>query len=307
MDCYITFFYGVIIMKKILKFLLFLILVFGVAGISYQVYSNVRHNAKITNVNKNKKVSFVALGDSLTQGVGDPKKTGGYVSRTKQALNKKGYKHVTTFNYGIAGQRSDQIDKRVQNNVKGLSSSLKKANIIVLTVGGNDLLQSLQSNALVDGKDKFNSRMKQASITYQAKVNKLMNDIRKENKKAPIYVFGIYNPIYVYFANVNVINQYVDKYNQITSGVVLRNKKAHFVGITPLSYGQYKSKAQKEKLVESSDEVSFNPLDILKLDDAKGELNNYISPDDHFHPNNKGYNYMTDRLVSQLFKYNDWN
>ena len=150
-------------------------------------------------MNKNKKISIVALGDSLTQGVGDPKKAGGYVSRTKQALDKKGYKHVTTVNYGIAGQRSDQIDKRVQNNVKGLSSSLKKANIIVLTFGGNDLLQSLQSNALVDGKAKFNSRMKQASITYQAKVNRLMNDIRKENKKAPIYVFGIYNPIYVYF------------------------------------------------------------------------------------------------------------
>ncbi|CAI2601382.1 hypothetical protein AKUA2003_07640 [Apilactobacillus kunkeei] len=284
-----------------------MVLVFSIAGVSYQVYSNVTHKTKITNVNKKKKVSIVALGDSLTQGVGDPKKAGGYVSRTKQALNKKGYKHVTTLNYGIAGQRSDQIDKRVKNNVKGLSTHLKKANIIVLTVGGNDLLQSLQNNALVDGKARFNRKMKQASTLYQEKVTRLMNDIRKENKKAPIYVFGIYNPIYVYFANVDVINQYVKKYNQITSSIVFRSKKAHFVDITPLSYGQYKSKAQKEKLVESSDEVSFNPLDILKLDDTKGELNNYISPEDHFHPNNKGYNFMTDKLVTQLFRFNDWN
>lgn len=307
MDYCIAFFYGVIIIKKILKFLLFLILIFGVAVISYQVYSNVRHKVKITKVNKNKRVFIVALGDSLTQGVGDSKRVGGYVSRTKQALNKNGYKHVTTINYGIAGQRSNQIDKRVQNNVKNLSSNLRKANIIVLTVGGNDLLQSLQSNALVNGKSKFNGRMKQDSITYQAKVHRLMNDIRKENKEAPIYVFGIYNPIYVYFANVNVINQYVSKYNQITLSVVLRDKKAHFIDITPLSYGQYKSKVQKEKLIESRDEVSFNRLDILKLDDTKGELNNYISPDDHFHPNDKGYNFMTDKLLSQLFKYNDWN
>ena len=284
-----------------------MVLVFSIAGVSYQVYSNVTHKTKITNVNKKKKVSIVALGDSLTQGVGDPKKAGGYVSRTKQALNKKGYKHVTTLNYGIAGQRSDQIDKRVKNNVKGLSTHLKKANIIVLTVGGNDLLQSLQNNALVDGKARFNRKMKQASTLYQEKVTRLMNDIRKENKKAPIYVFGIYNPIYVYFANVDVINQYVKKYNQLTSSIVFRSKKAHFVDITPLSYGQYKSKAQKEKLVESSDEVSFNPLDILKLDDTKGELNNYISPEDHFHPNNKGYNFMTDKLVTQLFRFNDWN
>lgn len=294
-------------MRRLVKLFLFLVIIIGIGGVTYQVYSNSKHPNKLHQINKNKPISIVALGDSLTQGVGDPKKEGGYVSRTKQSLEKKGYKNVNIVNYGIAGQRSDQIDKRVEKNVNGLSSKIERSNLIILTVGGNDLLQSLQNNALVESKTKFNRNMVKASFTYRYRLKHLIKEIRQRNKKAPIYVFGIYNPVYVYFANVSVINEYVRKFNKITYSVMLSDKRLHFIDISALSYGQYRTEKQRKNLIKSSNDISGNPLDILKLNETKGELNNYISPADHFHPNDKGYDFMTDKLVSKLIKFNDWD
>lgn len=294
-------------MRRLVKLFLFLVIIIGIGGVTYQVYSNSKHPNKLHQINKNKPISIVALGDSLTQGVGDPKKEGGYVSRTKQSLEKKGYKNVNIVNYGIAGQRSDQIDKRVEKNVNGLSSKIERSNLIILTVGGNDLLQSLQNNALVESKTKFNRNMVKASFTYRYRLKHLIKEIRQRNKKAPIYVFGIYNPVYVYFANVSVINEYVRKFNKITYSVMLSDKRLHFIDISALSYGQYRTEKQRKNLIKSSNDISGNPLDILKLNETKGELNNYISTADHFHPNDKGYDFMTDKLVSKLIKFNDWD
>lgn len=293
-------------LKRILKCLLFLLLIGCIAGISFTVMSEkLNSNNSRVNLSKNAKVNIVALGDSLTQGVGDPKKSGGYVSRIKTQLQKRGYKNVQSYNYGIAGQRSDQINARIQQNKNQLTNQLRKANVIVITVGGNDLLQSLQKNALISSDSAFEKNMDVAIKTYQNNLQSLLSHVRRVNATAPTYVYGIYNPVYVYFPNVTKISQYVDKFNVITSHKVKQYRKMHFVDISALTYGQFKTKDQREKLENSNKTISINPFNLIELDGSQGEINNYISPDDHFHPNDKGYDFMTSQLLNAMKKNND--
>ena len=57
----------------------------------------------------------------------------------KQKLNKEHNVSVTTKNFGKTGDRSDQIEKRVETS-KNIQDFLKDADVITMTVGGNDLM-----------------------------------------------------------------------------------------------------------------------------------------------------------------------
>lgn len=94
---------------------------------------------------KKEKVTYVAIGDSLTQGVGDSSKQGGFVPVLSQALESDFNWQVTSRNYGIAGNTSNQILKRMQEK-KDIKRDLKKAKMMTLTVGGNDVIHVIKDN-----------------------------------------------------------------------------------------------------------------------------------------------------------------
>ncbi len=103
-------------------------------------------------------ISLVGLGDSLTHGVGDPENKGGYVHMIKQKLNKEHNVSVTTNNFGKTGDRSDQIEKRVETSKK-LQDALEDADVITMTVGGNDLMQVMQNNFMALAANKLDKVM----------------------------------------------------------------------------------------------------------------------------------------------------
>ena len=94
---------------------------------------------------KNENVTYVAIGDSLTQGVGDSSNQGGFVPVLSQALESDFDWQVTSRNYGIAGNTSNQILKRMQEK-KDIQRDLKKAKVMTLTVGGNDVIHVIKDN-----------------------------------------------------------------------------------------------------------------------------------------------------------------
>lgn len=257
-----------------------------------------------------KQVRLVALGDSLTQGVGDQDNNGGYVGIVKKSIQKKYNTKVTTSNYGVAGDRSDQILKRLNNETK-VQNNLKNADVIVMTVGGNDLMQALEKNAFVSSQSKFSNKMSSAETTYDSKLKELLTTVRKYNHDSPIFLFSVYNPFYVYFANVDSINQSVSEFNE-TSKTTLKNYgPAYFVDVDDLmSHGQYKTKSQQQKLVEQAkkdNDGTASQKQINSIMSKQGtNLNNYISPDDNFHPNHLGYEQMTKKLFASMQKHSSW-
>ena len=88
-------------------------------------------------VQKVSHINLVALGDSLTEGVGDEKNMKGYSGRIAKKIRAQYNVSVTVSNFGKAGDRSDQIKKRLDTQQK-FQKRLQKANVIVMTSGGND-------------------------------------------------------------------------------------------------------------------------------------------------------------------------
>lgn len=256
-------------------------------------------------------VKLVTVGDSLTEGIGDTTDQGGYEKRIAQLIATKDHVKVKTHNYGKAGDRSDQILKRVQNNPTA-QKNIKAADMIVMTSGGNDLQQELFKLIQTKEEKDVLPKVKAQTNEYANSLNELMNYIRTLNPDAPIFIFGNYNPLYVYLANRPDINQAVHLYNAVNSETAHDNKNTYYISIfNRMTYGQFQSKKQQAKL-EKQAEASFNGTvnnEVVKstLNGPNKEKNEYITNSDHYHPNNKGYDQMSKALFKTVQKQkNEW-
>lgn len=255
-------------------------------------------------------IQITAVGDSLTQGIGDNNQ-GGYPTLISQKLTKSKQAIVKSANYGIAGETTNQINTRVTQNKK-VQNGIKRANVITITTGGNDLLAFFKNNALETDTKKLTQKTNVAAKDYQANLQELLTNIRKLNAKANIYLFGIYNPLYVYFPQVNLLTQTVTKWNQTAKTTVARNKRVYFIAIDDqLSNGQYQTAAQRSKLKADSSKVNasstLDAASISTIFSGSGkEINDYLSNDDHFHPNHKGYQIMTNDLYKSMTSHENW-
>ncbi len=93
-----------------------------------------------TYVSASSSVRYVALGDSISTGYG---LTGGEKSFVEQL--KETYPLITTFqNYAKVGATSDDLVSTVQNSLNnGDSFYIRNADIITITIGGNDMMDAL--------------------------------------------------------------------------------------------------------------------------------------------------------------------
>ncbi|MGR3741837.1 SGNH/GDSL hydrolase family protein [Companilactobacillus sp. DQM5] len=265
-------------MKKILLIVTF-ILVILTGGFYYLNVQQRNIPVKIkTEIKAKKNITLVGVGDSLTHGVGDSTNNGGYVNLIKKKIEKKDNINVNTKNFGVSGETSTQIDKRIITD-KNLQKSLKNADIITLTVGGNDLMHILKKyglkltkNEVVNGTDKFEQNL-----------NTLIENIRRNNSRAPIYLISIYNPFGVSLKEVKYMNTAVKNWNGLSKQTATENYKVYFVDI---------------------DSLLTNPK--KKVTDKQGEEQNpYLYNKDHFHPNDEGYKLITNQLYSQMIKNKD--
>ena len=249
-------------------------------------------------------LTLTALGESLTFGVGDTTNKGGYVGLIKTKLDQKQALTVTTHNYGKTGDRSDQIKQRVLDS-KQLQADLKKADVITMTVGGNDLMKVLQQNFNSLAENKLSNAMPKAKAQYAAELQSLLTTVRQYNKTAPIFLISVYNPFYVYFPTLTQMQQYTDEWNEVTKDTIANEAKIYFVDVNKqLSEGQYygRSKATLQKNATTDlNDVADSKLEQLLSDDK--EKNDYLSDEDHFHPNDKGYRYITSRLYQVMLKH----
>ncbi len=124
----------------------------------------------------------------MTEGVGDETARGGFVPILAGDLEDRyDLSNLVTKNYGVAGERSDQI----LNESKMMKTCAKtcQADLITLTVGGNDVLKVIQSNFFGLSIETFTEPMAE----YNERLKDLFAQIRDLNSDAPIYVLGIYN------------------------------------------------------------------------------------------------------------------
>ncbi|MEG2293755.1 MAG: SGNH/GDSL hydrolase family protein [Carnobacterium sp.] len=288
-------------MKRIRSFLGIILFLGVVALIVFQVMMFIsKDNSKTTIIEnkgkessseqiKTKELNLVAIGDSLTEGIGDSTGRGGYVPLVAELLESKDeIETVSTSNYGISGNRSDQILKRIKKDEK-LQNDVKKADVIVLTVGGNDLMKVVRSTLLKVKEDSFIKPQKE----YKERIEETFKELRSLNSDAPIYVFGIYNPFYLYFSEITEMQDIVDSWNETTQSVVEEEQKAHFIPINDILY---KGGNQPELSENQKD-----PIDSSVKDKKESKVfNDLLFEEDNFHPNDSGYELMAQSLFDEM-------
>lgn len=257
------------------------------------------------------KLHYVAIGDSLTEGVGDETKRGGFVPLIADDLQDR-YRltSIEVENYGIAGERSDQILKRIKKETE-IQDNLADADFITLTVGGNDVMKVIQKDFFGLTIQSFEKPMKQ----YQERLRKIFTEIRKKNTTAPVYVLGIYNPFYLNFPEITDMQTIIDNWNNTTQAFIEDQSEAYFIPINDLLYqGLSNEVGVTEQTTEQttsqtpdteSENSSSASMGSSAADDLSQVKNNALYDGDKFHPNNLGYQLMANAVRDELIQTQD--
>lgn len=208
-----------------------------------------------------KDVEIVSVGDSLTQGVGDSTNQGGYIPYLKKDLETlKEVRSANFRNYGVKGNRTDQLEKRLDQ--KEIKKAIKKADLVIITIGGNDVMQVFKDNFSSLQVSKF----EQALVGYKKRLGEIIETIRKNNPETGIVLVGIYNPFMKWFSDIKEVDEIIKEWNQASEQILTKYSKTKFIPIFDIFENQ------EENLLYT----------------------------DYFHPNDHGYKLMAKRIFSYL-------
>ncbi|MBY7144856.1 SGNH/GDSL hydrolase family protein [Virgibacillus sp. NKC19-3] len=206
----------------------------------------------------NQNTHIVAVGDSLTQGVGSSN-GGGYVGILDSALNAEG--QIVSFdNFGIRGNRSDQLLERLDN--PEVSTALEDADIVLITIGANDIMKVVRENFTNLKIEEF----RQERIDYEERLQQIFTKLKHINPNTDIYLLGFYNPFEQYFQDIEELDMIVESWNKTGNDI-----------------------AQEDA------SITFIPtVDLFDDPDAN------LFAEDNFHPNDRGYQRMARRVLDYL-------
>ncbi|MCD5325729.1 MULTISPECIES: SGNH/GDSL hydrolase family protein [Pontibacillus] len=222
-----------------------------------EAVSTVLEGAKEIFVKDN--INIVAIGDSLTQGVGDSSGNGGYVGIIEETLQENN-QDFQIQNFGKRGNRTDQLLDRLKE--EEIAASLQEADVVVITIGANDIMKVVKNNFTSLAYDDFRSELPQ----YEDRLSSIFKTIRSLNEDAHIYLVGLFNPFEQYFSDIPELDQIIYDWNRTSKDVVDRYSNVNYIPIKDLFSG-------------SSEDLYY---------------------EDNFHPNLKGYRLMAERILSYL-------
>ncbi len=214
--------------------------------------------------NHSTSTQIIALGDSLTAGTGDL--TGlGYVGHVRQKLEEQSGQPVYILNnLAIPGYRTEQVLQELSN--QRTRDALAEAELILLSIGGNDLFLGGMGIFVEEKPDEFNAAViVERTPAALRSVEQILTEIRASNASATIVYVGLYNPY-----------------------LPLDTKKTGSLAIQSWN-------AEVFKIINRFDNVFLVPT----YDIFVKEQDRFLAADD-FHPNGDGYERIADRIVQIL-------
>lgn len=244
---------------------------------------------------------ILALGDSLAKGTGDNSGQG-FVRRALEQLSADEGKAELLGNMGINGLTTAGLQSKLQE--EGVQYALRQANIILISIGGNDLFrgsnltgnggggQSALSATDSEGSPAASEAGHSANNTVEGsapvptastdeltpesllsalpdaagRLGSILDTIAEINPQAQIFYVGLYNP----FGDIGDLlvpgNQAVTAWNNAAMDIINTHSNMTLVPTFDL----------------------FNR-----------HLDKYLS-NDHFHPNGDGYQRMSERIVQAV-------
>ncbi|WP_440897867.1 GDSL-type esterase/lipase family protein [Amphibacillus sp. Q70] len=201
-----------------------------------------------------------AIGDSLTQGVGDETSRDGYLSTLKRRLTDLDYR-VRIENFGRRGNRTDQLIERIEEE-NAIQRSIRRADIVLVTAGANDIMQIVRENILNLDEAVFDLELD----NYEERLVDLFELIHSYNEDVEIYLIGFYNPFEGYFDNIEALEEILINWNQTGETVFESYPNGHFIPVH----------------------------DLFQIDHIN------LLADDNFHPNETGYSLIGARVLNSI-------
>lgn len=239
-----------------------LLWLFGLGWSVYEYYAGKPEKGPYsTTVSKKeetkKGLTVVALGDSLTRGSGDESGKG-YVGVLMDKIKEKTNRPVQLTNLGINGQRSDQLRQQVQQ--AEIRRQIQNADMVLVSIGGNDLFQGGQSLVNFQAGD-----ISAIENQYLENLTSIFQEIRQSNRDAHVFFIGLYNP-FIQLDQDKEMSKVVRHWNYESAEVSAAFPKIVFVPT----------------------------FDLFELN-----VNEYLYSD-KFHPNTEGYRLIAERVASLL-------
>jgi len=210
-----------------------------------------------TKPEEDRKLSIIALGDSLTRGIGDDSGQG-YVKRLTRTLTEEYGQDISLANLSISGAKTADLADLLQTS--GARHAVSKADIFLMTIGGNDLFPG------VDGLTSENlAEYAPDTAAFEANSRLILDRLREQNADAPIYWISLYNP----FEDLTILgdtSQFVIDWNY-----------------------------QQQRLASEYENLVIVPV----FDLFQGQAKEFLYTD-HFHPNAKGYEAIAERLTQAI-------
>lgn len=214
-----------------------------------------------------KDIHVVAIGDSLTLGYGDQSGNGGYVPVLEKMLQEqRGIAEVHIKNYGIGGIYSEQLIEELNN--ENVQHSIKQAEYVIITIGGNDVIKAAQENFLDLTTEAFLEENKE----FTRKVNLMVNKVNDYNPDALIFFVGIYNPFSSLLStSIPEVDKMIESWNIATEKELSKYENTYFIPLFDVFHGK-----EKEFLYE-----------------------------DMVHPNERGYSNIAYRVFTYIDRYDE--
>lgn len=154
--------------------------------------------------------NYLLLGDSIAYGQGLANSQDACYGKIVADTN--GYNYT---NYAVDGYTSSALLKYL--DVDFVSAGVRNADIISLSIGGNDFLTSNMLTLLIGGKMGIDTQFDRIEAEFSQNFAGIISKIKSLNSRAVILVQTVYNPSKFFFRDVyqkgvNVINGVIRGY-----------------------------------------------------------------------------------------------
>nr|WP_285876965.1 GDSL-type esterase/lipase family protein [Fictibacillus phosphorivorans] len=131
--------------------------------------------------------NHLVLGDSVAQGRGSEE--GGFAHKVNSSLQSLTGKTFVLENQGVSGATSQGLQNQLQ--IPAVQESVKKADIISINIGGNDLVQIAKEEGPLKALQSYD----EVKTNYKQNLEDIFKLIRNENPDAILVLNELYNVV----------------------------------------------------------------------------------------------------------------